>query len=59
LCLICPGSLRQEAVSEFEEICERGCKITYPPRCSKSESESIGPATTKDKRAASANKRVK
>lgn len=31
---------------------------TYSPRRAKSESESIGPATTEDKRAASANERV-
>ena len=57
LCLICPGSLRQEAVSKFEEMCGR--RYTYSPRSTKSESESIGPATTEDKRAASANERVK
>jgi hypothetical protein len=59
LCLICPGSLRQEAVSKFEEICGRVCKITYSPRCTNSESEFIEPASTEDKRAASANEKVK
>jgi hypothetical protein len=59
LCLIWPGSLRQEAVSKLKEIWERGCKITYSPRCTNSDSASIGPATTEGKRAASANERVK
>jgi hypothetical protein len=49
LCLICPGSLRQEAVSKFEEICGRGYKITYSPRSASAESASIGLATAEDK----------
>ena len=57
LCLICPGSLRQEAVSKYVGCFRRGS--THSPRCTKSESPSIGPATTEDKRAASANERVK
>jgi hypothetical protein len=61
LYLICPErSLRQGTIRDSQtNVRYSGRGSTYSPRSTKSESESIGPASTEDKKAASAKERVK